>query len=822
MNIINIQVFAFTDFTTAIQSAQVGDTINFFIQNDIVFPSAAGITKTLTINLINASSGNVTLSVPAGNTFRHFTTGVAPIPNVSMTVGSGIILDGGSTGGGLFIFGSNCSVTLNGCTLSNCKSALNGGAVQVVGDTARSALIINNDTIITNCSAIFGGGIVASGCDVTLNGGEIIGNTASNSGGGMSIDGRSAELGSTFTINGGMITGNTATTNDGGGINAQNTIISILGGEISNNTAMGFGGGINVFTTIVAQAALRIIGGTIIGNSIRNFGGGIGVQSKISELTMTGGMITQNSATIPTGSNQGGGIYVQEGNTFEMSGGTIFNNTAGSGGGIFLNNSTLNLNGTAEVSANEAAATAGGIYGFQGCTVNVFGDAKVINNSALCSGDSTREDRGGGGIAILSFGTTSTATIRDNAVISGNSSVSYGGGIWTYPNFGPATFVNIEGGTIENNSANFGGGISMGEIPGDTPILTITGGTITNNRATTDGGGIIAKGSLVSVAGCSITNNTAGHDGGGIWIAYAELSNLTVASDVIFSENKASRAFNRNPIDDALYFSHIFATHWTIPFTQGYNNFDISYTNGTPFAFPTDVTLNAIKIAVGAPLIAEAFTFTVFDQNGNPIATATNNDIGDVTFPAITFDMPGVFTFIVRETDFPEGWTPDLRVFPVIVTVTDNGAGQLVASISFPDGFPSFTNTFEQPLQPTTATIQAKKILCGACLCDNDFTFAVFDQSGNEVSRATNDACGNIVFPALTFTQPGVFNFTVRDLNPSSCSFVTDDSIFTVMVTVTNNGSGHLVSNVSYPDGLPVFVNHFCPPGKSCDCCRKK
>jgi pilin isopeptide linkage protein len=816
MSIINIDVFTFTDITAAIQSSQVGDTINFFIRNDIIFPNAVGITKTLTINLINASNGNVTLSVPVGNTFRHFTTGVAPISNVSMTVGSGIILDGGGTGGGLFIFGSNSSVVLNGCTFSNCKSALNGGAVQVVGDTARSTLIINNDTIITNCSAIFGGGIAASGCNVTLNGGEIIGNTASNSGGGMSIDGRSAALGSTFTINGGTITGNTAITNDGGGINAQNTIITILGGEISNNTAMGFGGGINVFTTIVAQAALRINGGTIIGNSIRNFGGGIGVQSKISELTMTGGLITQNSATIPTGSNQGGGIYVQEGNTFELSGGTIFNNTAGSGGGIFLNNSTLNLYGTAEVSANEAAATAGGIYGFQGCTVNVFGDAKVINNSALCSGDPTRQDRGGGGIAILSFGTTSTATISDNAVISGNTSVSYGGGIWTYPNFSPANFVNIEGGTIENNMANFGGGISMGEIPGYTPVLTITGGIITNNSAITDGGGIIARGSLVSVANCFITNNTAGLDGGGIWIAYAELANLTVASDVIFSGNQASRAFNRNPIDDALYFSHIFATHWTVPFTQGYNNFDISYTNGTPFVFPTDVTLTAIKTAVGAPLEAGQFTFTVFDQSGNPVATATNDANGNVTFPAITFDTPGVFSFTVRETGFPTGWTPDTRVFPVIITVIDNGNGQLVASVSFPNGFPSFTNTFEQPLQPATAIIKAKKCLCGGRLCGNDFTFAVFDQNGNEVARATNNACGNIIFPALTFTQPGVFHFTVRELKPSGCCFKMDDRVFPVTVTVTNNGKGQLVATINYPNGKPVFVNHVR------DCCRKE
>ena len=816
MSIINKDVFTFEDITTAIQSSQVGDIINFFFQNNIVFPSAAGITKTLTIHLINSMNGNVTLNVTAGGTFRHFTTGVA-IANVSMTIGNGIILNGGGTGGGLFIFGSNCTVTLNGCTFSNCRSSLNGGAVQVVGDTERSSLSINDDTLITNCSAIFGGGIVGSGCNVTLNSGDIIGNTASNSGGGISVDGRTAQLGSTFTINGGRILSNTATANDGGGINAQNTILTIYEGEINNNTAAIFGGGINVFGTIVEQTALRIYGGTLSDNSIRNFGGGVGVQSTINELTMTGGLITQNSATISTGSNQGGGLYINAGNTFNMSGGLIFNNKAGSGGGIFLNNSALNLNGTAEVSTNEAAASAGGIYGYQGCTVNVYGDAKVVGNSALCSNDSTRQDRGGGGIAILSFGDVSTATIRENAVISGNTSVSYGGGIWTYPNFGPANFVNIEGGMVANNMANFGGGISMGEIPEYTPVLTITGGTITNNSATTDGGGIIAKGSLVSAANCSITNNSAGRDGGGIWIAYEQLANLTVAADAIFSGNEASRAFNRNPLDDDLYFSHIFAAHWTKPFTQGYNNFDISYTNGTLFIFPTMVTLTATVTANGSPLEAGEFSFTLFDQSGNPVAAATNDFNGNIIFSPITFDAPGVYYFTMRESGIPVGWSPNTQVFSIIITVTENENGQLVAEISFPQGVPNFTSTF-QPLQPTTAIIQAKKCLCGGYLCGNEFTFAVFNQSGDEAARATNDVCGKIVFPAITFTQHGVFNFTVRELNPSSCSIVTDDRVFPVTVTVMDNGAGQLEAILNYPDGMPLFVNHIrstCPP---CDC----
>jgi len=51
----------------------------------------------------------------------------------------------------------------------------------------------------------------------------------------------------------------------------------------------------------------------------------------------------------------------------------------------------------------------------------------------------------------------------------------------------------------------------------------------------------------------------------------------------VFSNNRASAAYDRAESDDELYRKHIGSrVTWTSPFEQGYNNYDISYTKGTP------------------------------------------------------------------------------------------------------------------------------------------------------------------------------------------------------------------------------------------------
>ena len=72
----------------------------------------------------------------------------------------------------------------------------------------------------------------------------------------------------------------------------------------------------------------------------------------------------------------------------------------------------------------------------------------------------------------------------------------------------------------------------------------------------------------------------------------------------------------------------------------------------------------------------------------------------------------------------------------------------------------------------------------------------------------------NINFPALTFTAPGIYSYTVKELTPSDRDWITDDRVYRVIVTVTVNEDGTLTAITDYPDGFPKFTNIYCPPPK--------
>jgi pilin isopeptide linkage protein len=221
-----------------------------------------------------------------------------------------------------------------------------------------------------------------------------------------------------------------------------------------------------------------------------------------------------------------------------------------------------------------------------------------------------------------------------------------------------------------------------------------------------------------------------------------------------------------------------------------------------------EVNLTANKFAMGAMLPAGRFYFGVFDELGDLIVSASNNADGSIIFPTITFSEPDVYHYTIRETTPPGGgWTPDGTVFPVTITVVNIGGDILEAQVDYPAGMPSFVNTFELPPEPVPVTLHARKVTCGAGLWPDMFNIGVFDQNDREVVRAANDACGNFVFPAFMIREPGVYNFTMRELNFSCKDWIMDTREFQVIVTVTA-GNGQLTAEISYPGGEPVFINH--------------
>jgi len=92
------------------------------------------------------------------------------------------------------------------------------------------------------------------------------------------------------------------------------------------------------------------------------------------------------------------------------------------------------------------------------------------------------------------------------------------------------------------------------------------------------------------------------------------------------------------------------------------------------------------------------FTFGIWDGE-SLVATATNGGTKDVVFPELSFETTGTYTFEITELndyseEWAEGWTFDTSEYRAVITVTQSG-NELVASVEYPDGYPSFVNMFD-------------------------------------------------------------------------------------------------------------------------------
>ena len=112
-------------------------------------------------------------------------------------------------------------------------------------------------------------------------------------------------------------------------------------------------------------------------------------------------------------------------------------------------------------------------------------------------------------------------------------------------------------------------------------------------------------------------------------------------------------------------------------------------------AAPATVTLNAKKVLEGAELADGEFTFRL-ENGGQLMDEATNDADGNVTFHELTLKQAGTYTFTVSEiAGSEEGVTYDPSQKAVTVTVTDDGNGQLQASVE--GNGQTFTNTYVKP-----------------------------------------------------------------------------------------------------------------------------
>ena len=239
---------------------------------------------------------------------------------------------------------------------------------------------------------------------------------------------------------------------------------------INSNTGATFGGG----GVCVDSGVFTLTGtGSINHNSAYN-GGGVLLRNASSRFVMTGGEICDNTAQNPANLSWGigGGLY-NNGGTVQITAGTIKNNVAVYGGGVYTSGGKFSVSGTGNapvlIQDNTASNQGGGIYTNGQMTLS---NVKISGNKTT---NSRTDDvtRGAGGGIYQGDGTTS---FGDGTVITENNAVR-GGGVYQV-----GGTLNMLGGEIIGNTAQLGGGVA--QHPTGSGTFRFMRGKFYENRST--------------------------------------------------------------------------------------------------------------------------------------------------------------------------------------------------------------------------------------------------------------------------------------------------------------------------------------------------
>jgi uncharacterized repeat protein (TIGR01451 family) len=170
------------------------------------------------------------------------------------------------------------------------------------------------------------------------------------------------------TLNGTQVLSNSAS-DDGGGVCVvwESATLSASGGQVGSNSA-GWGGGV-----YVAWGSATLSGTQVVSNSASNLGGGGYVSSGSAMLNVSGGEVSNNSA------NSGGGMFVNEGST-TLSGTQITANDATAG-------SALYIGGTGTITPTTALTITGNVYQADGRFAGSSHDLRIEGSLSLAGGD---------------------------------------------------------------------------------------------------------------------------------------------------------------------------------------------------------------------------------------------------------------------------------------------------------------------------------------------------------------------------------------------------------------------------------------------------
>lgn len=244
--------------------------------------------------------------------------------------------------------------------------------------------------------------------------------------------------------------------------------------------------------------------------------------------------------------------------------------------------------------------------------------------------------------------------------------------------------------------------------------------------------------------------------------------------------------------------------------------------NNGKISFAYDMTLPMVntKASFGLTKVlegrdrtnADAFEFGLTSENGAPMPTTTTAIVrkadldaqgkAAIDFGTIEYTEPGTYVYKVSEKHAGttiEGIAYSGNVAEITVTVKPNKKGELSADVKVTSGETEFKNVYAaDPVESSvTDQITAAKSLTGRDLAEGEFSFELLEIADKEVKpveTVTNGADGKVTFSAIKYTEIGQHTYMLREVKGDAGGITYDDTTYTIVTTISDNGKGQLVA----------------------------
>lgn len=230
----------------------------------------------------------------------------------------------------------------------------------------------------------------------------------------------------------------------------------------------------------------------------------------------------------------------------------------------------------------------------------------------------------------------------------------------------------------------------------------------------------------------------------------------------------------------------------------------------------TSVTdqITATKVLTGRELKDGEFSFELVEGD-KVVAKGTNTADGKITMDAVKYDKPGKHTYTLREVNggtTSKGITYSDAKFTIETTITDNGDGTLKAEhvLKGDATAATFKNTYSVTPLETEVDFDLSKAIDGRDWTDTDeFSFTISPAEGTDAplpdpatvtvskKNADDNGIAAIKFGKIRYTAAGTYKYEIRENAGNAAGMTYDEHAATAEVTVTEDGEGKLIANVT-------------------------